>query len=89
MPENSADIDVSRILNGWVVLYKGKEISRQEAILSLEKNPPNKKKIIAVTLEELINRDGKKCAADADGWSGSLSNTSFLSQYSATWACPR
>jgi len=61
MLENPADIDVSRIQNGWVVLYKGKEVTRQEAVLSLEKKPANKKKLIAVTLEELINRDGKKC----------------------------
>lgn len=51
------DIDISKVAGNakFKVTYKGREL------LNVERVQQNKTKIIAITLEELIHRDGKKC----------------------------
>ncbi len=53
------DIDVSKVTNNqkYAVLWKGQPIDH----LSYEKVGGSKSKIIALTLDIIINRDGKKC----------------------------
>ncbi|MFA5937491.1 MAG: HNH endonuclease [Candidatus Paceibacterota bacterium] len=57
MKEEPTDIDVSKVTNNqkWRVTWNGKDV------YNMEKVGISKTKLIAITLEELINRDGKKC----------------------------
>lgn len=59
------DIDISKITGGskYKVTWKGQEL------LNVEKIEKNKGKIVALKLEELINRDGKVCRrCGGDRW---------------------
>lgn len=56
MIEEPNEIDISPIIGSqkWKVLWNGKEVN-------MEKVGKSKSKLIAIALEELLNRDGKKC----------------------------
>lgn len=51
------DIDISKVTGGskFKITWKGRDL------LDVQKIEKNKTKLIVITLEELINRDGKHC----------------------------
>lgn len=54
------DIDISRIHNGYHVTWKGRDLNKEWLDVDKDKKGRSSK-IVALTMETLLERDGRKC----------------------------